>query len=61
MATLSVRLDLHVFKLKAYKIIMKVKKFQLPTYYRFSMADGEMWLWVDPPGLNRVKLKEQTT
>ena len=40
MATLSVRLDLHVFKFKAYKIILKVRKFQLPTYYRFSTAEG---------------------
>ena len=46
---LSVRLDLYVFKLKAYKIILKVRKFQLPTYYRFSTAEGEIWLWVDSP------------
>ena len=53
MATLNVRLDLYVFKLKAYKILLKVRKFQLPIYYRFSMAEGEIWLWVDsaPPGL----------
>ena len=47
-----------VFKLKAYKIILKVRKFQLPTYYRFSTAEAGTWLWVDsapPPRLNRVK------
>ena len=57
MATLSVRPDLYVLKLKAYKIILKVRKFQLPTYYRFSTAEGEISLWVDsspPGGLNRV-------
>ena len=56
---LSVRLDLYVLKWKAYKIILKVRKFQLPTYYRFSTADWEIWLWVDsaPPGLNKVKDK----
>ena len=46
-----------VFKLKAYKIILKVRKFQLPTYYRFSTAEGGIWLWVDSalPRLNRFK------
>ena len=48
-----------MFKLKAYKIILKVRKFQLPTYYWFSTAEGEIWMWVNaaPPGLNKVKLK----
>ena len=42
MTTLSVQSDLYVFKLKAYKIILKVKKIQLPTYYRFySTEEGE--------------------
>ena len=46
-----------MLKTKAYKFILKVKKFQLPTVYSFSTAEGETWLWVDsaPPGLNRVK------
>ena len=46
-----------VFKLKAYKIILKVRKFQLPTYYRFSTAEGEYGCgWIPPsPRLNRVK------
>ena len=46
-----------VFKTKAYEFILKVKKFQLPTVYRFSTAEGTTWLWMDsaPPGLNRVK------
>ena len=39
MATLSFRLDLYVLKLKAYKIIPKVSKFQLPTYYSLSTAE----------------------
>ena len=45
------------FKLKAYKIILKVRKFQLPTYYHFSTAEGRIWLWVDspPPQLNKIK------
>ena len=42
MVTLSVRLHLYLFKSKAYKIILKVKKFELPTYYRFSIAEEEI-------------------
>ena len=43
--------------MKAYKFIPKVRKFQLPTVYSFSTAEGETWLWVDSaPGLNRVKI-----
>ena len=58
MATLNVRLDLYVFKLKAYKVLLKVRKFQLPTYYRFSTAEGKYNCgWIPPPpgliGLNR--------
>ena len=34
MATLSVQLDIYVLKLEAYKIILKVRKFQLPTVKR---------------------------
>ena len=48
-----------MLKTKAYKFILKVRKFQLPTVYSFSTAEGETWLWVDSaphPGLNRVKL-----
>ena len=52
MATLSVPLDLYVFKLKAYKIILKVRKFQLPTCHRFNTAGGNMAVGgFCPPGL----------
>ena len=46
-----------MLKAKSYKFILKVRKFQLPTVYSFSTAEGETWLWVDsaPSGLNRVK------
>ena len=40
--------------MKAYKFILKVRKFQLPTVYSFSTVEGETWLWVDSaahPGL----------
>ena len=45
-----------MLKAKAYKFILKVRKFQLPTVYSFSTAtaEGETWLWVDStpsPGL----------
>ena len=45
-----------MLKTKAYKFILKVRKFQLPTVYSFSTAEGETWLWVDsaPCGLNSV-------
>ena len=62
METVGVPWDSYVLKTKAYKFILKVRKFQLPTGYSFSTAEGETWLWVDsalppPPGLNRVKIK----
>ena len=44
--------------MKAYKYIIKVRKFQLPTVYRFSTTEGRSSLWADcvpPPGLLRVK------
>ena len=46
-----------MLKTKAYKFILNVRKFQLPTVYSFSTAEGETWLWVEsaPPGLNRIK------
>ena len=47
-----------MLKTKAYKFLPKVRKFQLPTVYSFSTAEGETRLWVDsapPSGLNRVK------
>ena len=40
--------------------MVKVRKFQLPTAYRFSTAEGRTSLWADsapPPGLFRVKVK----
>ena len=36
-----------MFETKAYKFKLKVRKFQLPTIYSFSAAEGETWLWVD--------------
>ena len=41
-----------MIKTKAYKFILKVRKFQLPTVYSSSTEEGETWLWVDsaPPG-----------
>ena len=59
MATLSVRLDLYVFKLKAYKIVLKVKKFKLLICYHFSTAEGDMAVGgFRPPRLNRVNPKQ---
>ena len=58
-ATLSVRLDLYVAKLKTYKTILKVRKIQVPTYYRFSTAEGEMAAGgFRSPQLNRVKSQQ---
>ena len=56
MATLSVRLDLHVFQLKTYKIILKVKKFQLPTYCCFSTAGGNVAVGGFRPPLGLIGL-----
>ena len=56
METVGVPWDSYVLKTKAYKFIIKVRKFQLPTVYSFNTAEGETWLWVDSvPQLNRVK------
>ena len=58
METVGVPRDSYVLKTKAYKFILKVRKFQLPTVYSFSTAEGETWLWVDsdpPPCLIGLK------
>ena len=34
----------YVLKTKAYKFILKVRKFQLPTVYSFSRAERETWI-----------------
>ena len=45
-----------MLKMRGYKFILKVTKFQLPTVYRFSKAEGTTWLWTDsafpPPWLS---------
>ena len=61
MATVDVPWDWFVLKMKAYKYTVKVKKFQLPTAYRFSTAEGGTSLCADPPssaclGLNSASL-----
>ena len=40
MATVDLPWDYFVFRMKAYEYIVKVIKFQLPTAYRFSTAEG---------------------
>ena len=49
-----------MLEVKAYKFMLKVTKFQLPTICRFSTTEGKTWLWVDstPPGPFRVKVKD---
>ena len=42
MATVDVPCDLSVLKMKAYKFILKVTNFQLPTVCLFSTAEGEI-------------------
>ena len=57
MAIADVRWEWLVFKMKAYKYIIKVTKFELPTAYRFGTAEGRTSLWADSapsPGLFRV-------
>ena len=51
MATVDVPQDWFVFRMKAYKYMVKVTKFQLRTAYRFSTAAGKPNLWADsaPP------------
>ena len=48
-----------MLKTKAYKFILKVRKFQLPTVYHFSTAEGETWLWVDSAPLPGLMVKEE--
>ena len=56
MATVDVAQGKFVFKMKAYKYILKVTKFQLPTAYHFSTVEGKSSLWADSAlGLLRVK------
>ena len=47
--------------MKAYKYILKVPKFQLPTPHRFSTAERKPSLWADStlPDLFRAKFKCQ--
>ena len=62
MATVDVPWYWFVFKTKAYQYMVKVTKFELPTVYRFSTAEGRPSLWVDsapPPGLFRVNVSAQ--
>ena len=59
MATVDVPWDWFVFRIQAYQYIVKVRKFQLPTAYCFSTAEGRTSLWGIPPppaclGLNTV-------
>ena len=51
MATEDVPWDWLVFRMKAYQYIVKVTKFELPTAYRFSTAEGRTSLYADstPP------------
>ena len=51
MATVNVPWHQFVLRMKAYKYIIKVTKFQLPTACRFSTAEGRPSQWVDsaPP------------
>ena len=60
MATADVQWDWFVFKMKAYQYIVNVTKFELPSAYRFSKAEGRTSLWEDSaplPGLFRVKIR----
>ena len=56
MATVDVPSDGFVCRIEAYYYKVKVTKFELPTAYRFSTAEGRTRLWADstPPGLFRV-------
>ena len=51
MATVEVPWEWFVFRINDFKYIVKVTKFQLPTAYRFSTAEGRPSLWADstPP------------
>ena len=49
MATVDVPWDWLVFKIEAYQYIVKVTKFELPTAYCFSTAEGRTSLWADSP------------
>ena len=46
METVDVLWNWFVFKMKAYKYIVKVTKFEVPLAYRFSTAEGRTSLWV---------------
>ena len=48
MATVDVRWDWFMFKMKAYQYIVKVTKFELPAAYCFSRAEGRTSLWAVP-------------
>ena len=49
-----------VFRMEAYKLILKVKRCHVPNAYRFSILGRKLSLWVDStPGPLRVK--EETT
>ena len=47
MGTVDVPWDWFVFRIQAYYYMVKVRKFQLPTAYRFSTSEGRTSLWAD--------------
>ena len=49
MATVDVPWDWFVFRIETYQYIVKVTKFELPTAYHFSKAEGRTSLWADSP------------
>ena len=62
MATVDVPWEWLVFEMKAYQYVVKVTKFELPTAYRFSTAEGRPSLRTNfrppPPACLGLKVKQ---